>query len=123
MMARHTMKKNVVLLLLGLLLGCGAGAVATDKLSAQTPGPPMNAGGNVQPVSAMRWQQFCEQAGSVEDASQRAGARGMEGFELVALYNGVMCFKRPFAGMGAMPGAMNAMPGVPPTSPSNWPGY
>lgn len=118
------MKKNVVLLLLGLLLGCGAGAVATEKLSAQMPGPPMNAGG--PQAVGVRWQQFCEQAGSVEDASQRAGARGMEGFELLALYNGVMCFKRPWAGAmpgGAAPGTMNPMPVGPAPNPSNWPGY
>lgn len=116
-------KKNVVLVLLGLLVGCGAGAVAKDRLSAQVPGPPMSGNANAQPMAGMRWQQFCEQAGSVEDASQRAGARGMEGFEMVALYNGVICFKRPWGGMGAMPGAMSPMPGGAPPNPSNWPGY
>src|ERR1700729_4316330 len=41
------------------------------------------------------FQQFCEQASSVPQASALANARGAEGFELVAMYNGVLCYKRP----------------------------
>jgi hypothetical protein len=41
------------------------------------------------------FQQFCEQAFSVPQASALAAARGAEGFELVAMYNGVLCYKRP----------------------------
>jgi hypothetical protein len=41
------------------------------------------------------WQQFCEQAWNVGHASALAAARGAEGWELVAMYNGVLCFKRP----------------------------
>jgi hypothetical protein len=41
------------------------------------------------------WQQFCEQAWNVGHASSLAGARGADGWELVAMYNGVLCYKRP----------------------------
>jgi hypothetical protein len=44
---------------------------------------------------AMPWQQFCEQAVSVPQASALAAARGADGWELVAMYNGVLCYKRP----------------------------
>ena len=44
---------------------------------------------------AIPWQQFCEQAISVPQASALAAARGAEGWELVAMYNGVLCYKRP----------------------------
>jgi hypothetical protein len=41
------------------------------------------------------WQQFCEQSWNVQHASSLAAARGAEGWELVAMYNGVLCYKRP----------------------------
>ncbi|APR74991.1 Hypothetical protein A7982_00337 [Minicystis rosea] len=41
------------------------------------------------------WQQFCEQAWNVQHANALASMRGSEGFELVAMYNGVLCYKRP----------------------------
>lgn len=47
------------------------------------------------PRHAGAWQQFCEQAVSVPQASQLVAARGADGWELVAMYNGVLCFKRP----------------------------
>lgn len=60
---------------------------------AETAAPP------VAPMPAPRhagaWQQFCEQAWSVPQASQLAAARGADGWELVAMYNGVLCFKKP----------------------------
>lgn len=100
------MQKNVTLVLVGLALGCGAGAAATPRATAQ--------GYSAAPVAAagQRWQQHCEQTGSVQEASQLAAARGVEGYELAALYNGVMCFKRPLA-----PG------GPPPNMLPTWPGY
>jgi hypothetical protein len=47
------------------------------------------------PRRADAWQQFCEQAFNVPHASSLAAARGADGWELVAMYNGVLCFKRP----------------------------
>jgi hypothetical protein len=49
------------------------------------------------PAAARRgaWQQFCEQAWNVPQASQLVAARGAEGWELVAMYNGALCYKRP----------------------------
>lgn len=44
---------------------------------------------------AVRWQQFCEQAMSVSQASWLVSSRGAEGWELVSMYNGVLCYKRP----------------------------
>jgi hypothetical protein len=41
------------------------------------------------------WQQFCEQAWNVPQASALVAARGADGWELVALYNGALCYKRP----------------------------
>jgi len=57
---------------------------------------------------AMPWQQFCEQALSVPQASALAAARGNDGWELVAMYNGVLCYKRP---------ASPAVTGVPVATP------
>lgn len=104
------MKKNVVLVLLGLVIGCGAGAAVTPRATAQ--GYPMAP--PAAPAGA-RFQQFCEQATSVQEASSMAGARGLEGFELVAMYNGVLCFKRPMLAGGA--------PVPAPSVPSGFPGY
>jgi hypothetical protein len=42
-----------------------------------------------------QWQQFCEQAWNVPQASALVAARGVGGWELVAMYNGVLCYKRP----------------------------
>lgn len=43
----------------------------------------------------VRWQQFCEQAKSVSQASWLAASRGGDGWELVSMYSGVLCYKRP----------------------------
>jgi len=58
------------------------------------------------------FQQFCEQALSVPQASAMAVARGAEGFELVAMYNGVLCYKRP-APEGAPSHPAAAVPAAP----------
>ena len=61
---------------------------------------------------ATPWQQFCEQAVSVPQASALAAARGAEGFELVAMYNGVLCYKRPSTPVaGGVTGIPVATPG------------
>jgi len=41
------------------------------------------------------WQQFCEQAWNMQQASALVAARGAEGWELVSMYNGGLCYKRP----------------------------
>lgn len=104
------MKKNVALVLLGLVIGCGAGAAVTPRATAQGYLAPAPA-----PAPGPRWQQFCEQAASVQEASSMVAARGVEGFELVAMYNGVVCFKRPLLAGGA--------PIPSPSTPSGFPGY
>ncbi|MBK8256509.1 MAG: hypothetical protein IPK82_28050 [Polyangiaceae bacterium] len=48
-----------------------------------------------QPAVAQRWEQFCEQAANVSQASWLAASRGTDGWELVGMYNGVLCYKRP----------------------------
>jgi hypothetical protein len=64
------------------------------------------------------WQQFCEQAWNVQHASSLAGARGADGWELAAMYNGVLCFKRPAPDVReyrpqVSPGAPTSQPTVP----------
>ena len=60
------------------------------------------------PVVA-RWEQFCEQATSVSQASWLASSRGADGWELVSMYNGVLCYKRPEPS--------RSPPGAPPAAP------
>ena len=75
--------------LLSSVLLCAACAAEAPPL------PPL-----VAPRSESRrisWEQFCEQATSVPHANVLASARGAEGWELVAMYNGVLCYKRPSA--------------------------
>lgn len=57
--------------------------------------PPPAAAPGYAPHSLGTWQQFCEQSWNVQHASSLAAARGAEGWELVAMYNGVLCYKRP----------------------------
>jgi hypothetical protein len=111
-----SLKKNAALGLLGLVIGCGAGAAVTPRATAQGYPPTYAPPGAPAPAAGARWQQFCEQAGSVQEASSMAAARGAEGFEIAAMYNGVLCFKRPVvAGLAA---------GAPaPSVPSGFPGY
>lgn len=92
--------KNVALVLSGIAAGLVAGALLVPRVSAEGSKPP------VPP----KWQQFCEPASSIAEASSIAGARGNEGYELVGFFGGALCFKRP------------AVP-RPPNGDSNWPGY
>jgi hypothetical protein len=92
--------KNVALVLAGVVLG---------GLAAVTLVPRVLAEGH-HPAAPPKWQQFCESAASVAEASSLAGARGAEGWELVGYGNGALCFKRT----------------APPRSPNGdvaWPGY
>ena len=76
------MSPLVILLAGGALLGC-----------AMDPAPaPVYASAGARPGT---WQQFCEQGISVAHLSALAAARGADGWELVGMSNGVMCFKRP----------------------------
>lgn len=92
--------KNVALVLAGIALGLVAGVAFVPRGLAQVAHPP----------SPPKWQQFCEPAASVPEASGVAGARGAEGWELVTYTPGAMCFKRP-----APRQASGAEP--------SWPGY
>jgi hypothetical protein len=113
------MRRNIALVLVGLIIGCGAGAVATQRATAQPlpagapQGAPMTPSAPSPAPQQQKWQQFCEQAPSVQEASASAAMRGAEGFELVTLYNGVLCFKRPLSAGGVPP--KSGTPG--------WPGY
>jgi hypothetical protein len=92
-------------LLLGLLACAGCGAEAPPFVSA--PSGATRAGGG--------WQQFCEQAWNVAQASAFVSARGAEGWELVAMYNGVLCYKRP-----ALEGPREAHRPAAPSAPGNF---
>lgn len=55
--------------------------------------PPPAAG----PPRPLAWKQLCTPVYDVAHASAVAAQGGAAGWELAALYNGVMCFKRPLA--------------------------
>jgi hypothetical protein len=80
---------------------CGALlAIALTACAEQPPGPaavPVPGYPTFGSASAVAgaWQQFCEQVSNVPQANALVAARGMEGWELVAMYNGVLCYKRP----------------------------
>ncbi|MEO7331813.1 MAG: hypothetical protein ABI193_24770 [Minicystis sp.] len=82
------MNKAPLLALALLVIGCVAEA-----------GPPSSSAPIAfHGASPARFQQFCEQTWSVPQANEIAAARGNEGWELVAMFNGVLCFKRPVPG-------------------------
>jgi hypothetical protein len=76
--------KNVALVLAGIVLGGAATAALTGRVFAQG-----------SHGASHKWQQFCEPAATIPEASSIAGARGVEGWELVSYAGGAMCFKRP----------------------------
>jgi hypothetical protein len=86
--------KNLALVLSGLLVGVVAGTFLVPWVRAEGQKP-----------AGVKWQQFCEPAGSIAEASSMAGARGVERWELVGFFGGALCFKRP------VPDA--AQPGMP----------
>lgn len=67
------------------LVGCAASAPPPPSLVVRAADAPV----------VVRWEQFCEQATSVSQASWLASSRGVDGWELVSMYNGVLCYKRP----------------------------
>ena len=79
--------KNIALVLAGLVLGAVAAAGLTGRVMAQSARAQA-------PAAPLKWQQFCEPAASIAEASSLAGARGTEGWELVSFANGAICFKR-----------------------------
>jgi hypothetical protein len=105
--------KNVALVLSGILVGALAGALLVPRVLADGP----------RPAAPLRWQQFCEPASSIAEGSSMAGARGVEGWELVGFFGGALCFKRP-APMGEPPGAPAPSASAPrPAGDRSWPGY
>ncbi|MFO0588063.1 MAG: hypothetical protein U0441_11010 [Polyangiaceae bacterium] len=72
-----------------------AATLALSGCAASPPPPPANALRMGEPAVTTRWEQFCEQAQNVSQASWLASSRGNEGWELVSMYAGVLCFKRP----------------------------
>lgn len=89
--------KNVALVLAGLAVGVLGGVAVIPRAGAEPAAPPPR-----------KWQQLCEPAASVPEASSLAGARGAEGWELVVYTPGAVCFKRPAQPKAGEPG---------------WPGY
>lgn len=75
---------------------------------------PVPAAAPVVAPHATTWQQFCEQSWNVQHASSLAAARGNEGWELVAMYNGVLCYKRPTFDPRAQRPALAPAPNTPP---------
>jgi hypothetical protein len=96
-----------------LVKACAASVFAGSCAGcAAQPASPDRDGARARPVV---WQQSCEQVASVPEANALAAARGAAGWELVALYNGVLCFKRPLpdGGPGAFRGpASGPVPSV-----------
>lgn len=72
-----------------------AAALALTGCAASPPPPPANALRLGDPAVTTRWEQFCEQAQNVSQASWLASSRGVEGWELVSMYAGILCYKRP----------------------------
>lgn len=72
-----------------------AASLATLGCAASPPPPPAQALRLGDPRVTTRWEQFCEQSQSVSQASWLASSRGVDGWELVSMYAGVLCYKRP----------------------------
>jgi hypothetical protein len=94
------------------VLGCAASAPPPQVYAVRPGGAPVTG----------RWEQFCEQAMSVSQASWLASSRGSDGWELAGMSNGVLCYKRPeplrvqpaaMAQAAPYPGALPAPPGAP----------
>lgn len=106
-----------------------AAAAAVAGCVASPPPPPSFAlrDGDVPVVT--RWQQFCEQATTVSQASWLVASRGNQGWELVGMTGGILCYKRPVPADPAPPQAppvqsspppvmIGAAPAAPPRSTS-----
>lgn len=89
------------------------------------PPPAATAFGNAPPPRRAGWQQFCEQAWNVQHASSLVAARGADGWELVAMYNGALCYKRPVFDIprAALPQPVPSAPAAPPVPLMRDPGF
>jgi hypothetical protein len=90
--------KNTGLVLSGMAIGVVTATLLVPRVFAQAP----------RPAPPQRWQQMCAPVASIAEANTVAGTRGAEGWELVTLSGGAMCFKRPAPPKG---------------SDESWPGY
>jgi hypothetical protein len=112
--------KNLALLLSGLVAGVLAATLLVPRVLADA--------GHPAPV-LQKWQQLCEPASSIAEASSMAGARGNEGWELVGFFGGALCFKRPAPQvMSTSFPAPAPAPAVPAPAAAHqgnasWPGY
>jgi hypothetical protein len=97
--------KHVALVLSGLVAGVLTATLLVPRVLADGPRPPV------------KWQQFCEPASSIAEASTMAGTRGAEGYELVGFFGGALCFKRPVATEPRPAAAATTRPDT------TWPGY
>jgi hypothetical protein len=70
-------------------------ALVTATLATACADAPVALPPPAAPRRIIAWQQFCEQAWNVPQANALVAARGVAGWELVAMYNGVFCYKRP----------------------------
>jgi hypothetical protein len=70
---------------LALVIATFAAACADASVAVPPPAAPRH----------VAWQQFCEQAWNVQQASALVAQRGADGWELVSMYNGALCYKRP----------------------------
>ena len=81
--------KAISLVLIGIILGCGANAIRGAQ--AQQP--------FAASAAARPWQQYCQETDDPESLSALARAAGEAGFEVTALvlYGSdlTVCFKRP----------------------------
>jgi hypothetical protein len=89
-------------------------AFSVAGCAASPPPPPAQALRSGEPAAVVQWQQFCEQATSVSQASWLASSRGANGWELVGMSSGVLCYKRP----AAAPPQPEAAPPVQPPPPA-----
>lgn len=87
-----------------------AAAAAVLGCAASPPPPPSYAVRSAEAPAVARWEQFCEQATSVSQASWLASSRGADGWELVGMYNGVLCYKRPEPPRAPPPGVAPPQP-------------
>jgi len=81
---RHHFCRSACAALSALIIGLASTGCA-DATTSPGPAAPHRGG----------WQQFCEQAWNMQQASALVAARGAEGWELVSMYNGGLCYKRP----------------------------
>ena len=84
-------RRGAILALAACAAGCAAEPIPSPATGAD-PGP--------RRAGPLVWLQLCEQVWSVPPANELAARQGAEGWELVAMYNGVLCFKRPVPGPG-----------------------